>query len=163
MNVENNARYVQSINGSNLSKSIISRQIKQDIKQTGKYDTLELSTEGMLQSQLLNVQSEMKSEIPREFSIDIETLESRINFINDAKERADRLKLSFGERLTFLKDEGKKWVEDIRQNDPEMFVQWLKNNKENIQNGRADLASLPSDFMMKEYYSYVKESFSALV
>ena len=77
-------------------------------------------------------------------------------------EEADRRNLSFGDRLTFLREAGRKWVEDKRQNDPEMFAAWLKMNKHHIQTGEADLVGLPSDFTMEDYYSYVKEPFSAL-
>ena len=72
------------------------------------------------------------------------------------------MNLSFGERLTFLKEDGKKWVENIRENDPEMFAEWLKINKCSIEQGEADLVGLPADFTMEDYYSYVKEPFSAL-
>ena len=77
-------------------------------------------------------------------------------------EEADRRNLSFGDRLTFLKEEGQKWVEDKRQNDPEMFAAWLQMNKHHIEAGEANLVGLPSDFTMEDYAAYVKTPFSAL-
>lgn len=91
-----------------------------------------------------------------------ETAESYNDHLQWSLEEADRQNLSFGDRLTFLKEQGRNWVEDKRQNDPEMFVAWLKLHKDRIQVGEADLVGLPSDFTMEDYYSYVKEPFSAI-
>ena len=91
-----------------------------------------------------------------------ETAESYNDHLQCSLEEADRQNLSFGDRLTFLKEQGRNWVEDKRQNDPEMFVAWLKLHKDRIQAGEADLVGLPSDFTMEDYYLYVKEPFSAI-
>ena len=128
--------------------------------QAAQYDKLELSQE---QSQVtLDVPDEITIEIPRVWTIMGETAESFNEHLQWSLEEADRQNLSFGDRLTFLKEEGQKWVEDKRQNDPEMFAAWLQMNKHHIQAGEADLVGLPSDFTMEDYNSYVKEPFSAL-
>jgi hypothetical protein len=128
--------------------------------QAAQYDRLELSQE---QSQVtLDVPEEITCEIPRAWTIMSETMESFNEHLEWSLDQADSMNLSFGERLTFLKEEGQKWVEDKRQNDPEMFVAWLQLNKEHIQAGEADLVGLPADFTMEDFYSYIKESFSAL-
>ena len=75
------------------------------------------------------------------------------------KEEADRQNLSFGDRLTFLREQTRKWVEDKRQNDPEMFASWLSIGKHHIQEGKPELIGLPADFTMSDYYSYVKNHF----
>lgn len=90
-----------------------------------------------------------------------ETMESFNDHLQWSLEEADRKNLSFGDRLTFLKEEGQKWVEDKRQNDPEMFAVWLQINKSHIQAGEAHLVGLPADFTMEDYNFYVKEPFSA--
>lgn len=105
----------------------------------------------------------IKITIPREWTISSETFESRVNHIKASVEKVNRMNLSHGERMNFLKNEGIRWAEDIRENDPEMFAYWLKMNKDNIINGRNDLASLPSDFTIRDYYYYTKEGFSAEV
>lgn len=126
--------------------------------QAVRYDTLELSPD---QCQVtLDVPDEITTEVPRAWTIMSETMESANHHLQWSLEEADRQNLSFGERLTFLKEQGQKWVEDKRQNDPEMFAAWLKINRYSIERGEADLVGLPSDFTMEDYYSYVKESFS---
>lgn len=146
-----------------LSDGICLQAPTQDYQTTGQvaqYDKLELSQD---QCQVtLNVPDEITCEVPRAWTIMGETIESFNNHLQWSLEEADRRNLSFGERLTFLREEGQKWVEDKRQNDPEMFVAWLKLNKNHIQNGEADLVGLPSDFTMEDYDSYVKEPFSTL-
>lgn len=142
------ARLIQNIAIPNLPKNLAEGQLLQNTSGYTRLDTLVLSTEGISNSSLLNTPNEIKIDKPREWTIGIETLESCINHVD--------------ERLEFLKNEGTKWVENIRQNDPEMFVQWLRVNKDNIQNGRADLASLPDNFTMEDYYSYIKGPFTAL-
>ena len=132
----------------------------QSTGQVAQYDKLELSQE---QSQVtLDVPDEISIEIPRAWTIIGETAKSFNEHLQWSLEEADRQNLSFGDRLTFLKEEGQKWVEDKRQNDPEMFAAWLQMNKHHIQAGEADLVGLPADFTMEDYYSYVKEPFSAL-
>ena len=128
--------------------------------QTAQYDKLELSQD---QCQVtLDVPDEITIEVPRAWTIMGETAKSFNEHLQWSLEEADRRNLSFGDRLTFLREEGQKWVEDKRQNDPEMFAAWLKMNKHHIQAGEADLVGLPSDFTMEDYYSYVKEHFSIL-
>lgn len=144
--------------GRNLSEA----QNSQTEGQSSQSVILELTKSGYAKN--LNMTENIKvTKVPRKYTIEIETLESRINHNNISLEKADRMNLSYGERLDFLKTEGEKWVENIRENDPEMFVQWLKFNKERIMTGHSDLASLSPDFTMRDYYSYVKEPFSALV
>lgn len=128
--------------------------------QAAQYDRLELSQD---QSQVtLDVPDEITIEIPRAWTIMGETAKSFNDHLQWSLEEADRQNLSFGDRLTFLKEEGQKWVEDKRQNDPEMFAAWLQMNKHHIQAGEADLVGLPADFTMEDYDSYVKASFFAL-
>ena len=128
--------------------------------EAAQYDTLELSPE---QSQVtLDVPNEITCEIPRAWTIMGETMQSFNDHLQWTLDEADSKNLSFGDRLTFLKEQGRNWVEDKRKNDPEMFAAWLKINRYSIEQGEADLVGLPSDFTMEEYYSYVKEPFSAL-
>ncbi|MCT4544721.1 MAG: hypothetical protein N4A63_14385 [Vallitalea sp.] len=143
--------------GKNLSEGK-SLQTEGQEKQSVKLELTEAAN-----SKNLNVSKNIINKVPREYTIAIETLESCINHINDSLEKADSMNLSYEEGLKFLKAEGEKWVENIRENDPEMFVQWLKSNKEKIMMGHSDLANLSPDFTMKDYYSYVKEPFSILV
>lgn len=128
--------------------------------QTVQYDTLELSPE---QCQVtLNMPDQITCEVPRAWTIMRETFQCWNEHLQSSLEKANSMSLSFGERLSFLKEDGRKWVENIRQNDPEMFVQWLKINKYSIEQGEANLVGLPSNFTMKDYCSYVKEPFSTL-
>lgn len=138
------------LQGSNINQ--------QPSEQTGRYDTLGLTPE---QSQVtLDVPEEITTQIPRAWTIMSETLSSYNDHLQASLDKANGMNLSFGERLAFLKEEGQKWVEDKRQNDPEMFVAWLKIHKESIQQGEGYLVGLPSGFTMEDYYSYVGESFS---
>lgn len=133
---------------------------QQPAEQAAPYDTLTLTPE---QSRVtLNVPDAIAMEIPREYTIMSETFQSWNTHLQSSLEKADSMNLSFGERLTFLRNESKTWVADMRENDPEMFVAWLKINKYSIQQGEGDLVGLPSDFTMEDYDSYVKEPFSAL-
>lgn len=130
-------------------------------EQMTKHDRMELPQE---QSQaILDVPDQITVEIPRTWTIMGETLESYHNHLQRSLDRADRMNLSFGERLTFLREEGQKWVEDKRQNDPDMFVAWLKIHQDYIQRGEGQLVGLPSNFTMEDYNFYVKGPFSALV
>lgn len=155
--------YTKFTASNKLSDGTCLQTAAQDTQITGQvaqYDTLELSQD---QSQVtLDVPDEITIEIPRAWTIMGETAKSFNDHLQWSLEEADRQNLSFGDRLTFLKEEGRKWVEDKRQNDPEMFAAWLQMNKHHIQAGEADLIGLPSDFTMEDYYAYVKEPFSAL-
>lgn len=123
---------------------------------------LELSKENVPES-IKNIENIRIDDVPRNYTIAIETLESRINHVKSSLEKANSMNLSYGERMKFLKEDGKRWVKNVKENDPEMFVQWLKFNKDDIRSGRSDLASLPDDFSMEDYYKYVKdEGFSIL-
>lgn len=123
--------------------------------QAGNYDTFQLTEE---QSEVtLNVPEEMTHKVPRKWTIMLETIQSKNQQLTESLAKADSMNLSFGDRLTFLKEEGEKWVSNVRENDPEMFVAWLKLSKDHIEEGRSDLAGLPSDFTMEDYYSYVKD------
>ncbi|MFT4105195.1 MAG: hypothetical protein QM657_05475 [Lacrimispora sp.] len=154
---------IQKFTVNSIPKNISDRQSSQIINQEPRCDKLELNNEVISKSMLLNAPCEIKINKPREWTIAIEALDSRISHIDESLKKADSLNLSFNDRVEFIKNEGINWVKDVKQNDPEMFVQWLKMNKDNIEAGRSDLASLPSDFTMKDYYSYVKEPFSVLV
>lgn len=128
--------------------------------QTPRYDTLELSSS---QSQAtLDVPDEITIDIPRSWTIMSETMKSHQAHLQWSLDEADNRNLSFGERLTFLREEGQKWVEDKRQNDPDMFAAWLQMHKDAIQAGEGHLVGLPADFTMEDYYHYVKEPFSTL-
>lgn len=143
--------------GTSLQTAI---QGTQTTAQISQYDTLELSQE---QSQVkLDVPDEITIEIPRAWTIRGETAESFNAHLQWSLDEADRRNLSFGDRLIFLKEQSQNWVEDKRQNDPEMFVDWLQLHKDYIQKGEADLVGLPSNFTIDDYYSYVKEPFSTL-
>lgn len=128
--------------------------------QTPRYDTLELSS-GQSQA-TLDVPDEITIHIPRAWTIMGETMKSHQAHLQQSLDEADKRNLSFGERLTFLREEGQKWVADKRQNDPEMFAAWLQMHKDTIQAGEGHLVGLPADFTMEDYYHYVKEPFSTL-
>ena len=117
--------------------------------QTPRYDTLELSS-GQSQA-TLDVPDEITIHIPRAWTIMGETMKSHQAHLQQSLDEADKRNLSFGERLTFLREEGQKWVEDKRQNDPEMFAAWLQMHKDTIQAGEGHLVGLPADFTMEDY------------
>ena len=133
---------------------------QQPAGQTPRYDTLELASDQCQAT--LDVSNGITMEVPRAWTIVSETFKSFDAHLQWSLNEADSLNLSFGDRLTFLKEEGQKWVEDKRQNDPEMFAAWLRLHKDYIQRGEGDLVGLPSDFTREDYYSYVKEPFSVL-
>lgn len=58
---------------------------------------------------------------------------------------------------TYLADELKSWVDDMRSNDRELFTAWLKqeDNYKAIRDGNPGKAYLPDDFTMEDYRSYV--------
>ena len=152
--------YIRFTASNKLSDGTCLQATAQTTGQTAQYDKLELSQD---QSQVtLGVPDEITIEIPRAWTIMAETAESYNDHLQWSLEEADRQSLSFGDRLTVLKEQGRDGVEDKRQNDLEMFVAWLKLHKDRIQVGEADLVGLPSDFTMEDYYSYVKEPFSAI-
>ena len=125
--------------------------------QASQYDKLELS---QAQGQVtLDAPDEITIEIPRAWTITGETAESFNNHLQWSLEEAERRNLSFGDRLTFLREQTRKWVEDKRQNDPEMFASWLTIGKHHIQEGKPELIGLPADFTMSDYYSYGKNHF----
>lgn len=98
---------------------------------------------------------ELKVEVPCSWRIELETLSSRIENIQTSLEEANSKNLSFGERLSFLNDKTKEWVNDIKENDPEMFLQWLKMSRDEIENGVPEQVGLPQDFDMEDYNSYI--------
>lgn len=128
--------FLQSHGTGNAPKNLSEGQALQSQNQESHFDTIKLSPEAALQSPTLQMPSEMKTEKPRAWSIAIETVDSRINHIEDSLEKADSLNLSFGERLAFLKNDGMKWVDEIKRNDPEMFEQWLKMNNSFVMGGQ---------------------------
>lgn len=133
------------------------------------YDTVELSDDAQSFLAISESAAELASRnatekpqiesmsAPRSKTIALETLKSAIANIEAALKKADELHLSFGERREFLKGEGRKWVDNLKQNDPEMFVSWLKLSKHIIESGHPENASLPRNFTMQDYYMYVKE------
>jgi hypothetical protein len=144
--------------GKNLSEGK-SLQTEGQEKQSVKLELTEAAD-----SKNLNVPKNIKMDkLPRKYTIGGETMESFINNTNESLKKSDSMNLSYVEGLKFLQAEGEKWVEDIRENDPEMFVEWLRINKDHIMEGHSNFACLPPDFTMKDYYSYVKEPFSILV
>ena len=155
---------IQSYTKFNASAKLSDRTCLQAAAQNGEkngqakqYDRLELSPD---QSRVtLNVPDEITVEIPRAWTIMGETLQSFNDHLQWSLDEAERRNLSFGDRLTFLKEEGRSWVENKRQNDPEMFAAWLKINKYSIEQGEADLVGLPADFTMEDYDSYMKNYF----
>lgn len=128
--------------------------------QAPRSDTLVLSS-GQSQA-TLDVPDEITIRIPRAWTIMSETMKSHQAHLQRSLDEADKRNLSFGERLTFLREEGQKWVADKRQNDPEMFAFWLRMHQDTIQAGEGHLVGLPEDFTMEDYYHYVKEPFSTL-
>lgn len=140
-----------------INRKEVYRAFSMTTGQAVQDNNLELSQD---QSKVtLDVPDEISIEIPRAWTIMSETMEGFNEHLQWSLEEADRQNLSFGDRLTFLKEEGQKWVEDKRQNDPEMFVAWLKINQESIERGEAGLVGLPSDFTMEDYDSYVSGLF----
>ena len=155
--------YTSVLSATKLSEGTCLQTASPEVSETGvsaRYDRLELSQE---QCQVtLNVPDEITCEVPRSWTIVGETFKSFNDHLQWSLEEADRRDLSFGDRLTFLRQETQNWVEDKRQNDTEMFVEWIRMHKEYIQKGEGDLVGLPPDFTMEDYYSYVKEPFSRL-
>ena len=154
---------VQHLGSDNALKNLSEGKPMQAIEAAPRFDRVELSGEALSQTTRVGAPIQMTLEKPRSWSIATQTLESRMNHVENSIKKADSLGLSFDERLTFLREEGMNWTQSIRQNDPEMFVAWLKMNQDNIASGRSDLASLPSDFTIKDYHAYVKEPFVAFV
>lgn len=129
---------------------------KMSLKESNEqYDRLEISEEGLEISKGLCKAKEITITKPSEWTIMSRTFESKIENTRESLEKRDNLNLSYAEGLQFMKDESSKWVEKIRENDPEMFVAWLKLSKDDIVAGRPDFASLPSNFTIEDYYSYV--------
>lgn len=154
---------IQNMSAAKTPKNLSEGQALQVTDKAPSFDKLQLSDEAVSRGGKLNISAEIKMEaVSRDQTIGIETLESSIKHIKTSLAKADGMNLSFGDRLNFLKNEGTKWVDTIRQNDSEMFVQWLKMNEDKIRTGKPDLAGLPSDFTIQDYYSYVKEPFSAM-
>lgn len=121
-----------------------------------KKDVLSLEKiHGDIMGQINEESEELKVEVPRSWTIELETLSSRIENIQTSLEEANSKNLSFGERLSFLNDKTKEWVNDIKENDPEMFLQWLKMSRDEIENGVPEQVGLPQDFDMEDYNSYI--------
>ncbi len=140
----------------NQGKNMKPVESTQEQGQFSRTDRLELSPEGEAHRDTLHITDEVTIEIPRAWTIMGETMESHGNNLKNSLEKADQLNLSCGEHIEFIKNEQRKWVEAIRQNDPEMFVAWLKISQDHIQAGQPELAGLPSDFTMQDFYEYVK-------
>lgn len=121
-----------------------------------KKDVLSLEKiHGDIMGEINEESEELKVEVPRSWTIELETLSSRIENIQTSLEEANSKNLSFGERLSFLNDKTKEWVNDIKENDPEMFLQWLKMSRDEIENGVPEKVGLPQDFDMEDYNSYI--------
>lgn len=121
-----------------------------------KKDVLSLEKiHGDIMGEINEESEELKVEVPRSWTIELETLSSRIENIQTSLEEANSKNLSFGERLSFLNDKTKEWVNDIKENDPEMFLQWLKMSRDEIENGVPEQVGLPQDFDMEDYNSYI--------
>lgn len=98
----------------------------------------------------------------REETIGIEMGIAETKQLKASLKKADELGLSGGKRLKFLEDECMKWVENIKNNDPQMFAHYVRTYREHIESGRPELAGLPKNFTMADYYRYVKKPFSVL-
>ncbi len=140
MNVSGYVNYMQN----NVNTLIRQTPAMQTVELKPEYamstDRLELSPEGTAQKDTLNVTDPVSIKIPREWTIGGETIISSNTHLAKTLEKANSLNLSYGERLEFIHEEQEKWVNDKWQNDPMMFVQWLKLKQDHIENGRPDLA-----------------------
>lgn len=121
---------------------------------------IRLDTPTPLPEEGLHTPDLLKQDVPRAWKLPTETMKSFTTAHNAAIESSGKMDLSFEERKNYLQSAKESWVEDKRQNDPEMFTEWLKLNKDKIFNGQLAEVGLPSDFTVDDYYSYVKESFS---
>lgn len=123
-------------------------------------DHLKLETTKDSKQDTINTPDQIKQEVPRSWKLPAETMKSFTTAHNAAIDRSSEMDLSFEERKDYLQKAKNDWVEDKRQNDPEMFVEWLKLNKDKIFNGQLEEVGLPSDFTIEDYHSYVKETIS---
>lgn len=105
------------------------------------------------------VPPKIKNFIPRSWTIGGEYADSWNDHIDSTLAASKARGLSYYEHEKFINDSSYKWVENLRKNDPEMFTYHLTKHKENIMKGRTDLASLPHDFTMQDYYFYVRNFF----
>ena len=94
--------------------------------------------------------------LSRAWTISGELTDSWNNHIESTLAASKARGLSYYEHAKFVRDSCYKWAENLRKNDPELFAYHLERNKENIMKGRTDLAFLPHDFTMEDYYSYVR-------
>ena len=107
--IENKKNDIQS-----LQKDIISlQQIHSDIMEEVNEET-----------------DELKIEVPRSWTIELEILSSRIKNIQESLDESNSKNLSFNERISFLNDKSEEWINDIKKNDHEMYIQWLKMSKD---------------------------------
>ena len=148
---------VKTSEGTCLNKKISEEETAQAENKTAKqprYDILELKQTGENQKPIAPSQIVIKS--PPEFRrIANEYFESFDNALENALNTAHKKKMSYGERMKFLHDAHKNWLEDKRQNDEEMFAFHLKSDKHHIEAGKPGLVGLPSDFTMEDYHRYV--------
>lgn len=159
MNLSNVSRYMAIQNTSiiDIPKNMSEDALLEDETKVQNFDRVQLTQEAINQNNTIDT-DEIKTKVPRTWTITLETLKSRINHIDKIVAEANSMNMSYGERMSFLEKKGQEWVDNIRKNDPEMFVEWLKINKNYIQSGEAEIASLPSDFTMKDYNFYVSTS-----
>lgn len=155
MNISNVSRAIQNITITNKPTNISEGISLLDETKVQNFDRIQLSQEDINQSDILNP-GEIKIEIPRLWTIAGETIEARINCINNLLVQADSMNLSYGDRMSFLQRKSKEWVDDIRENDPMMFASYL-DLCSNLRAGRPELDGLPSDFTMEDYNFYVNK------
>lgn len=132
----------------------------QDVDGSGKYDLLELSESDLVNIKLLNVPNKITVTNPPP-DLAVKTFIYRCEQEEATLKKANSMNLSSSDRVKFMNEDRVRWVEDLRQNKPKMFVELLKMCKETIQNGRPDYVGLPYNFTMSDYYSYMNEPFSA--
>ncbi len=111
----------------------------------------------LMKDEYLIVCDNIKEEMSQKDMIKRRLLKSYLKHIKETAEEVKRLHLCQCREIEFMSNAGIKWVENLKNNDPELFVEWLKKNKNRIMTGRSELGNLPSDFTMDDYYFYVKE------
>ncbi|MGL5616487.1 MAG: hypothetical protein ACRDD2_09730 [Sarcina sp.] len=159
MLISNNISNVYKVisNESNFSEKINGKQF--DKGKALETDKLELSEEALTGSHL-NPPEEIKIIIPRSATIGFETGQARSENIKYIVEESERLNLSFDESIKFFREESQKWVDGLKDNDPEMYEAWIRSSRYYIERGTPELAYLPKDFTMEDYAKY-NDSFEA--
>ena len=135
-------RNTPDLNNSKLSEVTLT------LISTSKYDSFEPGEKPSPPKEMV------QTPLPRNIVGD--TIDSWNEHIERTLNTVNNMNLSYGERMSFIRQESKNWVENIKEKDPEMFAEWVRSNKDHIEAGKPHLASLPSNFTLNDYYSYVK-------